>query len=126
MPGPPPKRPPHVTPGCYDDFRQEMASPAVISCDREVGEPNIRMPGGNIVVDLKEPRVAAGARGQFRFGSFTFRLPERMLEIDGRAVRLGSRATELLTVLLTHRGQLVSNRSLQEAVWPGITVDESA
>jgi predicted ATPase/DNA-binding winged helix-turn-helix (wHTH) protein len=84
------------------------------------------MPGGNIIVDPKEPRVAPSARCHFRFGSFTFRLPERMLEIDGRAVRLGSRAMELLTALLTHRGQLVSNRSLQEAVWPGITVDESA
>lgn len=40
-------------------------------------------------------------------------------------VAIGSRALDLLLVLATHRGEVVSKDDLIRAVWPGIAVEES-
>ena len=44
---------------------------------------------------------------------------------DGRPVRLGSRAFDLLVVLLNARGRLVSKDEIVNRVWPSLAVEES-
>jgi predicted ATPase/DNA-binding winged helix-turn-helix (wHTH) protein len=64
-------------------------------------------------------------RSSIRFGPFEL-FPERHLLLkDGKPVRLGSRATEILIVLVQHAGQLVRHGELIAAVWPGIIVEDS-
>jgi len=58
------------------------------------------------------------------FGSFRVTRARRLVERDGEAVRLGSRAFDVLVYLLEHAGQVVSHRALLEAVWPGAYVEE--
>jgi DNA-binding winged helix-turn-helix (wHTH) protein len=49
----------------------------------------------------------------------------RMLLLDGKPVKLGSRAFDLLHVLLNSRGRLVSKDEIVRHVWPDTTVEES-
>src|ERR1700722_2655678 len=62
----------------------------------------------------------------FSFGPFLLHLHERRLEREGRPVRLGGRAFDILTVLVERAPDIVSRRELLELVWPKITVDEAA
>ncbi|WP_198350980.1 winged helix-turn-helix domain-containing protein [Flavisphingomonas formosensis] len=48
-----------------------------------------------------------------------------MLAHDGRAVRIGGRAFDILTVLVGRPGQVVGKRELINLVWPSLFVDES-
>ncbi len=52
------------------------------------------------------------------FGPFRLFVRERRLEESDRAVRLGSRALDILIALLAHPGELVSKRDLMRIVWP--------
>lgn len=59
------------------------------------------------------------------FGSFRL-LPAQQLLLEGEVpVRLGSRALEILTVLVEHAGELVSKTELLAHVWPDTFVDEN-
>ena len=58
------------------------------------------------------------------FGHFRVTRARRLVERNGEAVRLGSRAFDVLVYLLEHAGQVVSHRALLEAAWPGIYVEE--
>jgi DNA-binding winged helix-turn-helix (wHTH) protein len=58
------------------------------------------------------------------FGPFRVTRARRLVERNGEAVRLGSRAFDVLVYLLEHAGQVVSHRALLEAVWPGTYVEE--
>jgi TolB-like protein/Tfp pilus assembly protein PilF len=60
------------------------------------------------------------------FGRFRLRLENRELMRDGAPVRLGGRALEILCVLATAKGQLVSKDELMAKVWPGLVVGENA
>lgn len=70
-------------------------------------------------------RLGEGSRGVFSFGAFTAVPAARELFRDGVAVRLGGRAFDLLVLLLTSRGQVVSKEIIMHHVWPTTTVDES-
>src|ERR1700733_3463187 len=61
----------------------------------------------------------------FSFGPFVLHLPERRLEREGRPVRLGGRAFDILPVLVERAPDIVSCRELLELVWPKIAIDES-
>ncbi|NMN07357.1 MULTISPECIES: winged helix-turn-helix domain-containing protein [unclassified Novosphingobium] len=62
---------------------------------------------------------------EFTFGRFRL-FPERqMLLRDEEPVRLGSRATEILSLLVRHAGALVSKAQIMEKVWPDTTVVEA-
>lgn len=39
-------------------------------------------------------------------------------------VPIGSRALDVLVVLLAHHGELVSKQAIMQAVWPGLVVEE--
>ena len=65
------------------------------------------------------------AADEFRFGSFRL-LPEaRTLLRDGRPVECGSRAFDLLHVLLLSRGEVVAKEAIVRHVWPTTVVEES-
>ena len=57
------------------------------------------------------------------FGPFRL-LPTQFVLLEGdRPVPLGSRALEILTVLLARPGQLVSKKELMAHVWPNVFVE---
>jgi predicted ATPase/DNA-binding winged helix-turn-helix (wHTH) protein len=59
------------------------------------------------------------------FSSFQLSPGRRTLLRDGKAVRLGGRALDLLVVLLEQAGKVVSKEVLFERVWPNLFVDET-
>src|ERR1700743_3683342 len=68
----------------------------------------------------------AAAERTFLFGPFRL-IPEQQLLLEGDVpVRLGSRALEILIVLVEHAGDLVSKAELMARVWPDMFVDESS
>lgn len=68
-----------------------------------------------------EPGRAAPT--EMSFGPFRV-LPTQFLLLDGdKQVPLGSRALEILIVLLERSGELVSKQELMSRVWPNIFVD---
>src|SRR5688572_30492378 len=58
-------------------------------------------------------------------GAFELCPAERRLSMDGRPVDLGSRAFDLLLVLVENAGRLVTKAVLIERVWPRLVVDEN-
>jgi DNA-binding winged helix-turn-helix (wHTH) protein len=64
--------------------------------------------------------AAAGA--MLEFGRFRILLRRRQLVADGMPIALGTRALDLLLVLLEANGSLVTKEELMSRVWPGIVV----
>jgi hypothetical protein len=58
------------------------------------------------------------------FGRFRMLVRRRQLTADGIPVRVGTRAFDLLTVLLEADGSLVAKEELLSRLWPGIYVSE--
>ena len=58
-------------------------------------------------------------------GSACIDLASRQLLLNGEPARLGSRAFDLLAVLLAHRERVVSKQELMDRVWPGLVVEEN-
>lgn len=48
----------------------------------------------------------------------------RTLTRAGRPVAIGGRAFDLLALLASHPGQVLSNRTLMQGVWPGLVVED--
>jgi DNA-binding winged helix-turn-helix (wHTH) protein len=67
---------------------------------------------------------AAAADAVLEFGRFRVLLRRRQLVADGVPIELGTRALDLLLVLLEADGSLVTKDELMSCVWPGITVAE--
>jgi DNA-binding winged helix-turn-helix (wHTH) protein len=66
---------------------------------------------------------ARAARTEVLFGPFRL-LPTQFLLLEGdKPVHLGSRALEILIVLLERPGELVSKQELMGRVWPNISVE---
>jgi predicted ATPase/DNA-binding winged helix-turn-helix (wHTH) protein len=59
-----------------------------------------------------------------KLGRFEIDLVMRRLRLDGEYVRLGSRAFDILAVIVSAHGRLVTRDELMKAVWPGIIVEE--
>ncbi len=60
-----------------------------------------------------------------RFGGVEVFPIERTLTVDGRQAHLGSRAFELLVMLLENVGRVVAKDELLDRVWPGLIVEEA-
>jgi DNA-binding winged helix-turn-helix (wHTH) protein len=80
-------------------------------------------------LDMEEPfftrktEPAPTATPEVSFGPFRL-LPSQFLLLEGdKPVHLGSRALEILIVLLEHPGALVSKRDLMARVWPDVFVE---
>jgi predicted ATPase/DNA-binding winged helix-turn-helix (wHTH) protein len=69
--------------------------------------------------------VTAASAMNLRFGRFVLLPGERALLQDGQRVALGGRALDVLTVLATRAGRLVSKSQLLDEAWPGLVVEES-
>jgi DNA-binding winged helix-turn-helix (wHTH) protein len=67
---------------------------------------------------------SATADAALEFGRFRVLLRRRQLLADGVPVELGTRAFDLLLVLLAADGSLVTKEELLSRVWPGIVVSE--
>jgi predicted ATPase len=65
------------------------------------------------------------AAGAFTFGPFRLLPEERVLLEDGKAVRLGGRALDILTALVVRSGTLISKEELISYAWPRIRVEEA-
>jgi DNA-binding winged helix-turn-helix (wHTH) protein len=66
----------------------------------------------------------AAADATLEFGRFRVLLRQRQLLADGVPVEMGTRAFDLLLVLLAADGSLVTKDELHSRVWPGIVVAE--
>src|ERR1700736_2116371 len=64
----------------------------------------------------------AAAEETLEFGRFRVLLRQRQLLADGVPIELGTRAFDLLLVLLEADGSLVTKEELLSRVWPGIVV----
>lgn len=62
---------------------------------------------------------------QFDFGPFRLLPAERRLLNDGREVRIGGRALDILAVLAESPGQIVSAKELSAKVWPNLNIEQS-
>ena len=60
------------------------------------------------------------------FGPFRLFPSERRLVMEGQLVGLGSRALDLLILLVEHAGSVVTKQELIAKAWPGLTVEESS
>ncbi len=60
-----------------------------------------------------------------RLGNFEIDGLSRTLRSQGRPVALGARALDLLWVLVTARGELVTKDELLRRAWPGLVVEEA-
>ncbi len=59
------------------------------------------------------------------FGRFQILRPRRELLADGRPVRIGGRAFDVLMVLIEARGSVVGKDTLMSRVWPDRIVEEN-
>jgi predicted ATPase len=60
----------------------------------------------------------------FAFGPYKLSVAERLLEREGTAVLLGSRALDLLIVLVEEAGTVLSKRDLMKRVWGDTAIEE--
>jgi predicted ATPase/DNA-binding winged helix-turn-helix (wHTH) protein len=60
------------------------------------------------------------------FGPFRLSAAERLLERNGVPIQLGSRALDILIVLVERAGEVVTKKELMSRVWPDVNVDEAS
>lgn len=72
-----------------------------------------------------ENKVGAHRVGPISFGTFRLDRERRVLLKDGEPVRIGSRALDLLSVLIDRAGDVVGTHELLNLVWQGVVVDEA-
>jgi DNA-binding winged helix-turn-helix (wHTH) protein len=65
------------------------------------------------------------ADDEISFGPFRLDLRRRLLLRHDKPVPLGSRALDLLCVLASARGDLVTKDRLMTEVWPGLAVEDN-
>jgi DNA-binding winged helix-turn-helix (wHTH) protein len=90
-------------------------------------QPNIRPKPSrrkNPLPQRENASHGATADADLEFGRFRVLLRRRQLLADGVPVELGTRAFDLLLVLLDADGSLVTKGELLSRVWPGIVVSE--
>jgi DNA-binding winged helix-turn-helix (wHTH) protein len=61
----------------------------------------------------------------FAFGPFRLQVGRRELTAHGVPVAIGQRAFEILLLLVSRHGQLVTKDELMAEVWPGVVVEEN-
>src|SRR5271167_2102207 len=60
------------------------------------------------------------------FGPFHLVASERLLTKEGAPVELGSRALDILNVLISTPNEIVSKKDLMSRVWPDVIVEEGS
>ena len=64
------------------------------------------------------------ADGEIKFGRFRLDLARRELRRDDKPVRLGGRALDILWLLASADGAVVTKDELMARVWAGVVVEE--
>jgi DNA-binding winged helix-turn-helix (wHTH) protein len=82
----------------------------------------IRPDNSPMIRDWSNP---GAVEATIEFGRFRVLLRQRQLVADGAPIEMGTRALDLLLVLLEANGSLVSKDELFSRVWPGIVVSEA-
>ncbi|MEH2524122.1 MULTISPECIES: ATP-binding protein [unclassified Bradyrhizobium] len=73
------------------------------------------------------PSIAAeGIPEAFSFGPFCVFPHARRLEREGTRTQLGGRAFDILCILISRQGEVVSKAELMERAWSGLTVEDSS
>jgi DNA-binding winged helix-turn-helix (wHTH) protein len=72
---------------------------------------------------LKPSKPAGASTSEVSFGAFRLLPAQRLLLEGDKPVSLGSRALELLIVLLERPGELLSKQDLMARVWPNLFVE---
>lgn len=62
--------------------------------------------------------------GGLQFGPFCLYEKSRLLEKDAAAVKLGSRALDILCLLVSRAGEVIHKNELLAYAWPNVVVDE--
>jgi DNA-binding winged helix-turn-helix (wHTH) protein len=84
---------------------------------------NVQSPDADKPFFAKRTEPAHAAHTEVAFGPFRL-LPTLFLLLEGdKPVPLGSRALEILIVLLQRPGELVSKQELMARVWPNVFVE---
>jgi predicted ATPase len=63
--------------------------------------------------------------GIVSFGPFQLSPAKRLLKRDGKQVKVGGRALDLLIALVERAGEVVGQRELISSIWPGVTVEDA-
>jgi predicted ATPase/DNA-binding winged helix-turn-helix (wHTH) protein len=77
-------------------------------------------------VDLTLEHSSTASKKISTFGPFTLLPSERLLKHGQESVAIGSRALDLLIVLVERAGEVVSKRELLTRVWPGVVVTDGS
>ena len=64
-------------------------------------------------------------REAYQFGPFRLLVDQRELSAHGIPISLGQRAFDILLVLVSRHGHLVTKDELMDEVWPGVIVEEN-
>ncbi len=64
-------------------------------------------------------------REDYQFGPFRLLVDQRVLSVHGIPISLGQRAFDILSVLVSRHGHLVTKDELMDEVWPGVSVEEN-
>lgn len=65
------------------------------------------------------------AQTELRFGPFVLQSAARRLLVEGRPVKLGARAFDVLLALVERRDRVVGKNELLDLVWPNLVVEEN-
>jgi predicted ATPase/DNA-binding winged helix-turn-helix (wHTH) protein len=84
------------------------------------------MTSSDVSGDRTVPRPDQAFQRVLRFGRFTLDPARKLLTDEGRGVRLGGRALDLLITLVERAGDVVSHDDLFARVWPHSVVEESS
>ena len=73
-----------------------------------------------------EAMFSPAAYGKLKFGPFELSIGERLLRREGVALRLGSRALDILIYLAERPGEVIAKQELIDHVWSDVTVEEGS
>src|SRR6476646_2218857 len=79
----------------------------------------------NLTLSL-EAMSSPAAYGKLKFGPFELSIGERLLRREGVALRLGSRALDILIYLAERPGEVIAKQELIDHVWSDVTVEEGS
>ena len=112
------------------DGRGQQPVRLISGCRRVVARlPSEKSAACQSVPVLSKPtmdRDATSLTQGVAFGPFRLFVRRRLLERDGIPVALGSRALDILILLVERAGNIVSKEDLISRVWPNLTVDENS
>jgi DNA-binding winged helix-turn-helix (wHTH) protein len=117
--------PPFVGSTTPSERLQLAAAPALAPFHSDSGFDRRRDVKSPDTDQVKPSEPAVATTSEVSFGPFRL-LPAQFLLLEGdKPVPLGSRALELLIVLLERPGELVSKQELMARVWPNIFVESA-